>query len=61
MERLVLDIGRPSVLLLDSHPNHRNGRIRKWQRDNADRIRLAYIPIDNLYNLPAECRPFGGY
>ena len=60
MERLILDIGRPIVLLLYSHPNHRNVRICKWQRVNAERITLVHIPITNLRNLPAECWPFGG-
>ncbi len=58
MERLILEIQRPIVLLLNSHPNHKNGPIHKWQRERADSISLVHIPIFNLRYLPRECWPF---
>ena len=59
MERLALDIGRPVFLLLDSHPNHYNGAIGRWQRGFAGGITLVYLPTAGLRGLPAECWPFG--
>ncbi len=58
MERLTRDIGRPIVLLLDSHPNHKNRTIHKWQCDRAESISLVHIPISDLCRLPPECWPF---
>lgn len=58
MERLILDIGRPVILLLDSHPNHANGAIHRWQHQNANRITLCHIPVSDLSRLPSECWPF---
>lgn len=59
MERLIVQIGRPVVLLLDSHRNHRSGAIRAWQREYSDRITFVHIPVTRLEDLPAACWPFG--
>jgi len=58
LEGLLAEIGRPILLLLDSHPNHKNAAIRRWQCLNDNRITLCYIPSLNLYRLPAECWPW---
>ena len=58
LERLATECGRPVLLLLDSHPNHDNGPIRRWQRQNANLLTLCHIPIRDLALLPAQCWPF---
>jgi len=56
MERLMLDIDRPIVLLLDDHPNHKNRYIQQWQSQHSNNISLAYsqYPIYTVFQLNAD-------
>jgi transposase len=41
---LLKDTKRKVFFILDGHPVHRSAAVRKWARENRDRIELFYLP-----------------
>jgi transposase len=44
LRRLIRQAGRKAFLILDSHPVHRSGRVKRFVAANAKRIRLEFLP-----------------
>ncbi len=44
LRRLIRQAGRKAFLILDSHPVHRSGRVKRFVADNSKRIRLEFLP-----------------
>ena len=44
LRRLIRQAGRKAFLILDSHPVHRSGRVKRFVAENSKRIRLEFLP-----------------
>ena len=44
LRRLIRQTGRKAFLILDSHPVHRSGRVKRFVAEHAKRIRLEFLP-----------------
>jgi transposase len=44
LARLVRSVKRKVYLIVDSHPVHTSGKVKRWVADHADRIALFYLP-----------------
>jgi transposase len=44
LRRLIRQTGRKAFLILDSHPVHRSGRVKRFVADHSKRIRLEFLP-----------------
>lgn len=44
VRRLVRQVGRKVLLIVDRHPVHRSLRVRRWLACNAQRLELFYLP-----------------
>lgn len=44
LKRLTRHAGRKVFLIVDGHPVHKSGKVRRWVQDNAARIELFLLP-----------------
>ena len=44
LRRLIRQAGRKAFLILDSHPVHRSGRVKRFVAENSKRLRLEFLP-----------------
>jgi len=44
LKRLVRQVKRKIFLIIDGHPVHRARKIKQWQKENARRIRIFFLP-----------------
>jgi transposase len=44
LRRLIRQAGRKAFLILDSHPVHRSGRVKRFVAKHSKRIRLEFLP-----------------
>ena len=44
LRRLVRQVGRKAVLIVDGHPVHRAAAVKHWVAEHADQLRLLYLP-----------------
>jgi transposase len=44
LRRLIRQTGRKALLILDSHPVHRSGRVKRFVADHSKRLRLEFLP-----------------
>ena len=63
--RLLRQTGRKVYLIVDSHPVHKAGRVRKWLRRHQESIRMFFLPAyspelnpDELLNQDVKANAF---
>ena len=44
LRRLVRQVGRKAVLIVDGHPVHRAAAVKRWAAEHAAQLRLLYLP-----------------
>jgi len=44
LRRLVRQVGRKAFLIVDGHPVHRAAAVKRWLAEQADQLRLFYLP-----------------
>jgi transposase len=44
LRRLLRSVSGKVFLIVDGHPVHRGKRVRRWLRENSDRIELCFLP-----------------
>jgi transposase len=44
LRRLVRQVGRKAVLIVDGHPVHRAAAVKRWASEHASQLRLLYLP-----------------
>ena len=44
LKRLIRQVGRKAFLIVDGHPAHRSAAVKRWLVQEADRLRVFYLP-----------------
>ncbi len=55
LKRLVKDRDRKCFLILDNHPVHHGGQVKRWVAKHRDRIELCFLPPYSPDLNPDEC------
>ena len=70
LRRLVRQVGRKAVLIVDGHPVHRAAAVKRWATEHAAQLRLLYLPgyrleshsatasLDVAFGPVTTCRSF---
>jgi len=66
LRRLLRQTGRKIYLIVDSHPVHKAGRVKKWMRSRQEAIRMLFLPAyspelnpDELLNQDVKANAIG--